>query len=868
MEGSSASSEEERVNDAAQRKIFPDQPGGRASARPGQRGAGAGRETEGSTESLGNTVSRNRNPEEGSATLDFLTGGLAGKLAPEGPAVNYSGLGAVQDKFVRNLSQLGKASETAHEAAIRAASSKSQAAVILKTATPKIEAALGGDVSFLDFRRALIESRLRGIRERWQQMADFAGRASNENLEKSLPNLTGVLENIEDRAGLPRNLAQTAVSLAEKKDYDSLRQLLQQTFGTAAKNVATVMPAAEFDTARYSPGFRKALGVYKDLVEKPMAENHALNEGVFSTAKGPLDTYYPLVPVTPADAVRGAVGQRQAYSKPKNIANHFATGLADEYDANMEALKDRLTAAVRTNNKAALMDALEKEGLVKPLQPFEKAGEAIEFGGQQYEVVKRETAPGRQVIQNGKSTFVPPKAYLVPKWLDRELQPILDRGEKPTPGLARRIVDAFNTIAISGPADFVWHSSNLFGALVANTPFLGDSLIGKTASLPVLKRFAAIVKVIATDPTTEQAAGELQEMAKLGILPDRFGSETYSRKYAEQTGAELKRFTMGPMLYGPKGIDVRARLVMYRLAKQINPEASGPQLHMFVNQLGTYVHALDSELVRGAKESGLSPFATAGTTMLRNGINAWLGTGPMPKGGIGLRLWQQLTGGGAGLVALWALSYKAYTGKWPWEDKRAKLLQIPVNDKDRHSAPGQALWGKDNKTGYINFSFFNPLVGRGARALGITGAANNAEQGGKWWQQLESAEKDMVNSYAHPFLGPLPRAAVVGLTGVEPYLTGLRDDRAQLSPQFYPSIRGGGSSVPKRIGAAAAELNAFYGNVGAAVGGFNESRNDTSNKWARMIMDLAVPGLVGYAQNPYSQRARTLRQAAIAKRAR
>ena len=33
---------------------------------------------------------------------------------------------------------------------------------------------------------------------------------------------------------------------------------------------------------------------------------------------------------------------------------------------------------------------------------------------------------------------------------------------------------------------------------------------------------------------------------------------------------------------------------------------------MFVNQLGTYVDALQSQLVRGARKSGIAPFAEAG----------------------------------------------------------------------------------------------------------------------------------------------------------------------------------------------------------------------------------------------------------------
>ncbi|MGI9070095.1 MAG: hypothetical protein ACR2JB_01885 [Bryobacteraceae bacterium] len=66
---------------------------------------------------------------------------------------------------------------------------------------------------------------------------------------------------------------------------------------------------------------------------------------------------------------------------------------------------------------------------------------------------------------------------------------------------------------------------------------------------------------------SDTAAGELQDMARLGVLPERFAHETFSKKFAEQTGAEHKNILQGfgPLLYGPKGIDVRARLVMYRL---------------------------------------------------------------------------------------------------------------------------------------------------------------------------------------------------------------------------------------------------------------------------------------------------------------
>lgn len=802
-----------------------------------------------------------------------LQGTLFNRLAKqsdEDPAkANYSGLGALEDVTTRNLSQLRRADPVAWAAAVKAASSKSQASVLIKTAMPLIEKAMKGDHSLEEFRTALIESRLQGIQQRWSNLADMAERATPRQLQESAPRLLPLLGHVEDRTGFGRNLEQTAASLLEKEDYPTLQKMLTDTFSRAADNVTHVLTPEAFNDLRHSPSFQDGLGIYKKLLEKPMAQSHESNEGIFSDALGPLNTYYPLVPVEEGEVKRLRTASKPEYSRPKNLMNNFATGLSENYDASMESFRDKMTAAVKANNKAAFMDSLVEQGMVAPLKPFERAGDRILYRGQEYEAVRMETTPARVIVQGGKTTHLPPSAVLVPKWLEKELEPVLqNKFQSPTLGTVRKIASLANEVAISGPADFVFHSANLFGTLVANTPFLGNSLLGKAASLPLLKRFTAVVKVAAMDPTTEEAAGDLRAMATLGILPDRFGSETYSKKYAEMTGAKLRRFSAGPLLNGPKGIDVRARLVMYRLAKEINPGASGPQLHAFTNQLGNYVDSLQSQLERSAKHIGLSPFATAGTTMLRNGINAWTGAGPMPSDAPSLRIWQQLTGGAVCMVALWALTQKQYTGKWPWQDKRSKLLQIPINPADRHSKLGQHLWGKGPETGYVNFSFFNPLVGRGARALGIKGAADTAMQGGKWWQDLEAAQRDVMNSYAHPWLGPIPRAAFVGLTGDEPYLTGLRDDRAKFNPQLMPAVRnpGQGSSVLKRAGAAAKELNSFYGNV-AANSGLGETNNrDSTDHWARMVFDLALPGLVANGQNPAKQATYVRRQAAAAKR--
>ena len=159
-----------------------------------------------------------------------------------------------------------------------------------------------------------------------------------------------------------------------------------------------MMPEAEYDAITRNAGFARGLTTYKSLLEQPIARNHEENEGVFSTALGPLDTYYPLVPLTKeeqegaatAHKSRGRSGRAVPYRKPKNIANAFATGLSEAYDPGMEALGERLRNAFRVNNKAALLQTLRDQGLLKPLDRGEEAPEFITLRGVPYKAAKIE----------------------------------------------------------------------------------------------------------------------------------------------------------------------------------------------------------------------------------------------------------------------------------------------------------------------------------------------------------------------------------------------------------------------------------------------------------------------------------------------
>lgn len=843
------------------------------------------------------TRSDGKSSERGSIpALSDLAQALQKRFGDDGaPKANYSGLSQLRSKFAPggNLSQLEKASKPAHTAAIRAASHRAQAMVILRQAIPQMKAKLkGGDVSLDEVFLALIESRLQGLRDRWQSFADQAEDMDDDELEKSYDDaFANLLDAVAGKKDLPQDISQTATALYQAKDWDTLRDFLASTFEDAAKAVTTVMEPEWFEAATGDPHFKGALEVYKKLVEDPIAENHSINEGVFSDALGPLDTYYPLIPLNQKQAQ--GPGRRLAYHKPKNIANAFATGMSDGYDPSVAALRDRIASAVRSNDKAALLKALEETGLVRKLGKGEALPESVKYKGEEYVPERVEMTPSRILVQGGKATHLPATFGVLPQWAAHELRPILEKSPNSAPTLVEKFLQLLNTVTLTGVAEPVFHATNLMGTLVANTPYLEQSIGGQLMSLPFAKKFGAIYMIAKTDPSTEEASRDLIEMSKVGLIPSRYGSVTYSKKAAEELGAERKMGSLAPFLFGPSGIDIRARLVMYRLAKAINPDASPQELYHFVNQLGNYVPALQSEMERAMKKTGFSPFITAGTTMLRNGLNAWLtmsgptvtpGGGPVPPGAarsrrawvpktaVQVRMANAFTGGALFMLAIWAWLYKEARGKYPWNDPLAKLMAIPVTGKFRHSKIGIAFWGPGPEPGYINLGFFNPLINRGGRAMGIPGAFEAHVLHGNAGQIEEAALKDMLNAFAQPFEGPSFKAAFVGLTGQEPYITGLRDRQGNVGPQLFPMIPKGtkpglpqhftkkafadSTDVQKAI-AAAREINSFYGagieGLGQSTGFIGQDQGKKGNHFVRMMTDYAFPGLVGNATNPFAR---------------
>jgi hypothetical protein len=425
----------------------------------------------------------------------------------------------------------------------------------------------------------------------------------------------------------------------------------------------------------------------------------------------------------------------------------------------------------------------------------------------------------------------------------------------------RSLVQAINGYSLVGALDFAFHSRNLVGTLVDNTPYLPATLfegvpgLGAVdrvvSNLPLTKWAAAVIQMAKIDPTTPQAVAEIREMATHGMIPDKYASVTMSKRFAELTGAK-RTYGFGAALYGPKGIDIRARLVMNRLAKHLDPKITIAERRAFVNQLGNYIYSLQTPIERFLKASGIGPFATAGVTMTRNGGNSVLGTGPMP-GGWRNRILQLLTGGLVGGIALWIAAHYATTGRLPWKDRRSQFMKIPVPSAVRYSPAGRALWGARKGQAFVNLDFFLPLLTRGLRALGVSEYYDTRMLGGTHGQAFERALTGPINAIVHPAAtGPLFRAGAIALTGREPHFTSIHPlDAIPAVGRTKPGL----PMIAARGEEAVMSLNPFFRQLGHSIGlghppEFADKRKEGGLHGAvKMATDVVTPGLIGQPSN-------------------
>ena len=646
----------------------------------------------------------------------------------------------------------------------------------------------------------------------------------------------GLVNHIDTKIGTPGFFFKEVVPLI----VDSRLQGIAERYVAngdlpSSLKVKRLMSDAEFAAKSADPKVQQALKIYRDTIEKGLSESHASNEGVFSDALGPLDTYYPLTRLDEAGKPVGTAYGKSSplLRKPGNPRNKQATGFGLDYDVTPQGFQRAVKGMVYTNNRGAMVKALEDSGIAQIVDAKDAAN------------IHSVVVNGIEWDAKPVATGVRGKVAMVPSGMAKELSHALENGLEASS--AHGFVNTLNHIALQGLAEPVIHSLNLLGTIWSE-PLAGGlnpatRVLGNT---PFVSRFSKLGELLTTKTLDESAVRDLQDMARIGLLPGKTQGVTTAytkagRQAAKNIGVEAK-YDLSPSLYGQNGIDTKARLYMYRLAKATGANTDA-DIAKIVNRLPEYNKAAEGILERGSKRAGTGPFYTAGQTMIRNGIDAWRLSYRLPEGMSKLDKAKVLTAhhignGVLGFTGVWVAANMIVTGKPPWENG-SRYGEINLGN-------GKA----------VNVGLFYPVEMRGARVLGIKGAhdTKSAYPDAANFQMMEAGMKDSINGLLHPLTGPVAKMGSIALTGMEPSVSGFRDYiTGKSSLNLYRGAPDTGSSQTKtNLLYGLANVNSFglqfLEKIGLVKPVFEGKAAEDSGPFAAMVELSGLRPVVEYDQ--------------------
>jgi hypothetical protein len=362
-----------------------------------------------------------------------------------------------------------------------------------------------------------------------------------------------------------------------------------------------------------------------------------------------------------------------------------------------------------------------------------------------------ETAVGfplkRSVIitaEDGKKVPVNQQIY-VRKSLASEYRRGADVDLIKVPGAVKAFANAANQAALAGLTDASVHGLNLMTALFTRPSVAGSALTDSLLSAVGRADVPVTLTKVVTKAFQDNNA-QLAELAQIGA-----------------TRADYP--TRNPLGKFIKKADETTRLVMDDAFKKMADsglvENTETNRREFVNQVGQYNKRAQGDLRRLARDTGLGPFATAGTTFNTLGLRTAAlspgvpATSPMAAAALRANVLSKWVGG---VVLAGTLNYLLTKDKGGGVSGREG---VPFGSVDS---------GLNDKNGRpLSFSVFNLLgLGRAMRVTGARGLIESERKGLPLGTAFDASLRDVTNAAVSPFTGPIVRFGTEAASGYQP----------------------------------------------------------------------------------------------------
>lgn len=705
----------------------------------------------------------------------------------------------------------------------------------------------------------LQRSRLVGLRDAWDTVASEVKKMPMEDFkdayEKSYAKLMQNFSGLGPFRG--RNLSAEVEELLADGKIATAQGTVQKAMAEASSFIKSqhLDPAEELygslESATNNPLVQAGVKEYQARLAEPLTDIHLQNEGFLSEHLGPANTWIPLAhKMGKGEQIPGS--SMVMYAQTENPWDFMATGLANAYDLSPATLTKVLKSGIRKNAIGSFVRAAQEKGLLS----FEPQDFMI--NGREMGPTRLDLGQGIYTLQDGRRTWLPSRHVYMPAWLRKEIAPGLEYKQGTHLEELNRAAHAVNSVNTMLGIDAIFHgrvvastTGKIIESAETQTDAMGKTLAALGAPVSSVRGILAARPIMAE--LMENGPGisaEIQELANIGMIPPRVMMLTRNPEYAAISGAKLvSGKTPSGFAFSREGLDMASRIGASRAYKRTVPTElqNNADLAAWVGKLGNYNAQLSSDMARVLKKSGIGAFVTAGQQMTMNAVASTFGK---TAAGGGFSLQNALMSGVVGTNLLWAVAYRKYTGKFPWQDTgRMRYLQIPLNPEDRQQTWAQSVWGPGKDTVYLSpFGLLDPLAGRGMRAMGLQGALNTVARGGDRGQAEEAGMKDMLNTLLHPVAGPAV-AASTRLFGFEPNIVSMRDEYGH----FMPVFRSATKAVPP-----SGILPGMVEHGISAVAGLNPATmfmGDPEGKTlGTSISNYLLPGAIGGREKPGAAR--------------
>ena len=551
--------------------------------------------------------------------------------------------------------------------------------------------------------------------------------------------------------GLKQHYLDEATKLDEKitnaTDAEEKRNLKREQKGLVedASKVTTFMSDEDYERESKDPEILLAVAKHKESVQKPAEEMHTSTGGKLGISGLKTGIYLNMKAVFGEDTDKvllsggSKAGNVTGSMKRGSVFSKERTGTGKEYLTDYKTLTQRmLSGNYESYTRNKLYDAVIKNGagVISKTSP-----------GEGY------TALPVQGYPKGETLWVKDSVY-------PELRRVLNLDPKLQISGLSALAAKINKATLVSGVEGVYHTANLIrnvAQTVQGRGLLSDLAIKNpfvSIPLAISKIYNKTRQLMDKDPELYDSIYQVSK--SFGIRGNPFVDEQLNRLNPNK----WETSKTGKLI---NTLDLAGRLVINDMFEDalkqgmILEDTPANRLE-WLKKSGNYNERLQSNLQRMVKQTGISPFVTAGINKLQNGIDQMLLLSPRMKGlsDAGRR---RMVASKVANAAFWYVSAPLLLNLMLWKD--AFPNGVPA---------GAIKIGVDKQSKPI---YIDPLqwtgMRTGMRATGVEAMIDGMRKGDSFSTTSTHIARDMAGEIIRPFTGVPADVASLALTGHTTY---------------------------------------------------------------------------------------------------